>query len=435
MDTRTRKKRISAAYRYCFSGLTLQLWLYCEERLEKEADLSGYEDAAGQALARIFRMFLENRDGSDTEDAFGQLKALREGLIKKMERLTAFSDCFQIYEYVLNRMERRFVTLEALEYTPQELAQALVETMASMKEPAQQNAWLRELVAQLPARFTRKKFYAMVMERLTSYVGLDRGSVEGYLDRLKSSVMLLLPEDMEQEEELYGLLECLRRADYKNLDKGGFDRCVDALGRGSRILTEKTDRSLAVEQMVNNLYALFLTARERIMDAAEDAAFRESAEMILDALKQGDRSLLREEILTNMEGIQESTMDLVMAGGQYQDDVLDKVERLVSGSFFMPVDPEPVCEDAADRQWIDEEARKLCQQLDGMFAQHPKHVVRAVMAKVISSLPMVFTNSSQVREYLVNGLESCVDFAEREASMELLEQSLREQRLIEHVLV
>ena len=435
MDTRTRKKRISAAYRYCFSGLTLQLWLYCEERLEKEADLSGHEDAAGQALARIFRIFLENGDASDMEDAFEQLKVLREGLIKKMERLTAFSDCFQIYEYVLNRMERRFVTLEALERTPQELAQALVETMASMKEPAQQNAWLRELVAQLPARFTRKKFYAMVMERLTSYVGLDRGSVEGYLDMLKSSVMLLLPEDMEQEEELYGLLECLRRADYKNLDKEGFEKCVDALGQGSRILTEKTDYYVAVEQMINNLYVLFLTARERIVGAAEDAAFRNSAKMILDALKQRDRSLLREDILTDMEGIQESTMDLVMAGGQHQDDVLDKVERLVSGSFFMPVEPEPVCEDVADRQWIDEEARKLCQQLDGMFAQQPKRVIRAVMAKVISSLPMVFANSDQVREYLVNGLESCVDFAEREASMELLEQSLREQRLIEHVLV
>ena len=73
--------------------------------------------------------------------------------------------------------------------------------------------------------------------------------------------------------------------------------------------------------------------------------------------------------------------------------------------------------------------------MDGMFAQQPKRVVRAVMAKVISSLPMVFANSDQVREYLVNGLESCVDLAEREASMELLEQSLREQRLIEHVLV
>jgi hypothetical protein len=322
-----------------------------------------------------------------------------------------------------------------LERTPQELAQALVDTMASMKEPAQQNAWLRELVAQLPARFTRKKFYAMVMERLTSYVGLDRGSVEGYLDMLKSSVMLLLPEDMEQEEELYGLLECLRRADYKNLDKEGFEKCVDALGRGSRILTEKTDYYVAMEQMINNLYVLFLTAKERIVGAAEDAAFHNSAKMILDALKQRDRSLLREDILTDMEGIQESTMDLVMAGGQHEDDVLDKVERLVSGSFFMPVEPEPVCEDVADRQWIDEEARKLCQQLDGMFAQQPKRVVRAVMAKVISSLPMVFANSDQVREYLVNGLESCVDLAEREASMELLEQSLREQRLIEHVLV
>ena len=61
-----------------------------------------------------------------------------------------------------------------------------------------------------------------------------------------------------------------------------------------------------------------------------------------------------------------------------------------------------------------------------MFLGMQKSVIRAVMAKVWSSLPMIFQDSMEVEQYIRSSLESCADFAEREASIELL-QSIQEE--------
>lgn len=205
---------------------------------------------------------------------------------------------------------------------------------------------------------------------------------------------------------------------------------------GSMLLTEKMDYYLSVEQMVNDLYAVFLTQGERMTDALEDMRFRTSAARILEALEQENREFFeKEEFLIHMEGIQEAAMNLVMAGSGERDEILDKVDRLLSGSHFMSVEPEAVRDEEADRGWIDQKAREFCQDMDGLFGTVPKAVARAVMAKVISSLPLVFRDSMEVEEYIRSSLDSCTDFAEREASMELLESQLREQRLMNHVLV
>lgn len=428
METRTRKRRISAAYRYSFARLVLQLWLYYEETIDHLGEASEKELELGRELMGIIRKFLEEIENGDGFEALEQLKSLRDRIIGRVEILAAFSDCFQIYEYVQNRVERRFVVMADSRYTPKELASSLTESLVSIKDPAQRNGKLRDIVAQLPVRFTKSKFYSMVMERLSSYAGLDRGNVEGYLNMLKSSVMLKLPEGMEREEELYGWLECLRRTDYRNLDEEGFEKCRDSLEKGTRLLTSKTDYYVSVEQMANDLYVLFLTEREKIVDASEDLNFRKNTRKILDAIDGGDGELMKEnEILQQMEGIQESAADLVMAGGTHKDEILDKVDRLVSGSLFMSVEEEEVHSQEANRQWIDAQARDLCGELDSLFAGMQKAVVRAIMAKVLSGLPMVFQDRLEVEEYIRTSLESCTDFAEREASMELLEQELTVQ--------
>lgn len=425
MESRTRKKRIWASYRYCFARLVLQLWLFYEESLDNVTWVSGKDKAFGEELTQIMRRFLEESQEDGAKEAFERLKGLRDRIIGRVEILTAFSDCFQIYEYVLNRVERRFAAGKPSRHTPRELASLLVESMASMESPAERNGRLRDITAQLPVRFTRKKFYSMVMERLSSYGGLNRENVEDYLHMLKSSVMLKLPQGMEEERELYKQLECLCQAQYRNLEREDFDRCANALGEGTRLLSAKMDYYVSVQQMVNDLYVLFLTDREKVTDAVEDMKFRSCTENILDALQAGDGELLgTNEIPREMEGIQESVIDLVMAAGAEKDPILDQVDRLVSGSLFMPAEAREACHQEADRQWLNREGEKLCEELEGLFTGMQKAVVRAVMAKVISSLPIVFRDSREVEEYICTSLESCTDAAEREASMELLENEL-----------
>ena len=420
MDTRRRRKYISAAYRYAFSGLVLNYYLYYES-LWETPESSQEEREAGEEFGRILREFLEGRN------ALEDLDKLRSRIIKRMEILTGFSDCFQIYEYVLNRLERRFLSRMDSEYTPERLAMELVHSIALETSSAEQNERIRNIVAQLPVRFTKQKFYSMVMEALSLYAGAKQKDVERFLDMLKTSSMVKLPEYMETEEELYGILEDLRRRDYRSIDKEGFEQCDLGISRGSHILVDSIDRFVMLADLANDLYVLFLTRQEAIINAAEDQAFKEAASSILNALA-GDTWCITEEegeeLLSRMEGIQESVEDLVMGGSEEGDETLDKVEKLLSGNHFMSLDGEEVSEETADKAWLKKQAQEFCMDLDQMFKGLPKAVVRGVMAKVLSSLPVIFHDSIEVEEYIRSSLESCSDHSEREACMELLEQEL-----------
>lgn len=430
METRMRKKRIGAAYRYSFSRLVLHLYLYYDAGSGEDGydsltvnrqELTGEEKALETEFCRILGEFLEGKGRLE------ELEELRRKIIARTEILTAYSDCFQIYEYVLNRVERRFVTREAPDYTPAEIAEQVVHYLAGLEQRADQNQWIRDMVAQLPVRYTRQKFYGMVMERFTVYTGVERGSMENFLYMLKTSAMTGLPEHMEQEDALYEILQLFRGTDFKKLDKEGFGRCEDSMREAGRLLTRKTDFYVSLQEMVNELYVLFLTEGEAVTDAVEKQAFLDGAKRLLEALSEGGRPLSEQEdggILYRMEGIQESVMDLVAAGSPEQDEILTKVDRLVSGSAFMPVEEKETCHEEADRKWLEEQAAEFCRQLGQLFAQVPKAVERAVMAKVLSGLPVMFTSSGEVYEHVRASLESCTDFAEREACMELLEQEL-----------
>ena len=120
--------------------------------------------------------------------------------MEKTEILTAFSDCFQIYEYVLNRVERRFLVMKDSGRTPAGLAAELVQHIAGLEDDAGRNEMLREIIAQLPVRFTRQKFYSLVMERFSVLTGVSKASIEDFLYMLKTSAMVQLPEHMEAEE-------------------------------------------------------------------------------------------------------------------------------------------------------------------------------------------------------------------------------------------
>ncbi len=228
---------------------------------------------------------------------------------------------------------------------------------------------------------------------------------------------------------MYLWLEELKHADYRNLSQAEFETCMKSLQEASQLILEKTDYYIAVQELVNDLYVLNLTCLEGQINESESHLFQKGAEMILDALETEDRQFSEEEgedLLRGMEGIQEEVMDIVMSGSSEKDEILGKIDRLVSGSHFMSLEEKVEVSEEADKAWIDEKAKEFCRELDQMFLGMQKAVIRAVMAKVLSSLPMIFQDSMEVEQYIRSSLESCADFAEREASIELL-QSIQEE--------
>lgn len=165
-------------------------------------------------------------------------------------------------------------------------------------------------MGQLPVRYTRQKFYSLVMERLTVYAGAGKKSLEDLLYMLETSAMVKLPAGMKEERpELYDLLEVLRQADYRDMEKAAFENCQGCVTLGSSRLNNSADDLLILMDLINDLYVLQLCKEEALMDGMEEQAVRQILSGVWDHFEAGRKEMLADEItemLFKLEGIQES---------------------------------------------------------------------------------------------------------------------------------
>ncbi len=427
MESRERKRLMSAAYRYAYARLALNYYTFCEMMLEQGESVSpirAYEQEFGGILDRFL---------GGEEECLAELDRLRRKTMQDMEILTSYGDSFGIYEYVLKRMERRFVRMDPVTETPEEYADRIVDSLRLSKDAVILDRRLRSIVSQLPVRYTRQKFYSLVTDKMTTYIGAGRSGVDGLFYMLRTSAMIEYPAGRaEAEPELQAALSQLQSADLRGMDEAGFKACVGSLNGAIDRFHEKVDVCLAFENLLNDLYVVFLSRKEAMIDALEDKAFRHVMEGVREHFKRERLEAMDEtltESLEDLEGIQESAMERIRFREEETDEDLKKIEKLLSASAFVPLDEKPAGsdEEPADRAWVEEKSRRFCEELEEAFAGMPRPVMRAVMASILSQLPMNFKSVDELHKYVVGSLLSCTDFAEREASMELLEQELFEQ--------
>ncbi len=424
MKTHERKRLMSSAYRYAFSRLALNYYTFCEMMLESPAmaeEIRARENEFGQLLDG----FLSGEDRTDETDA------LRSRTVKEMELLTSYADCYMVYEYVLNRLERRFVELDAPKETPEEFADRIVERLRASEDSVILDSGMRSVVAQLPIRYTREKFYGLVTDRLTVYIGADKAGIEGLLYMLRTSAMVDLPEGRaEQYPDLEAAYTALRDADYRNMDRDGYENCRFRLDRAIEAYQDKADVKILFESLLNDLYILFLSRNEAMIDVWENNMFRHVITGVREHFQREGLTDIDEtltESLKDLEGIQESAMERIHFKEGETDRDLKKMEILMSASEFAPLEEKNGDTEPADREWVEEKSRQFCEDLEASFKGMPKPVMRAVMAGVLAQLPMTFRSVDELRDYVSGSLLACTDYAEREACMELLTRELLDE--------
>ena len=106
---------------------------------------------------------------------------------------------------------------------------------------------------------------------------------------------------------------------------------------------------------------------------------------------------------------------------------LYQVELLLSGSSFMSLNPSgPEADQTVDSAVLKGELDLLFEELARSFEGQPKVLVRAIMAKVLSCLPVFFESLDEVREYVKNSLVSCTDEMEKAVTMKLIGDMMEE---------
>ena len=364
-------------------------------------------------LNELVERFVEN-DECDDYEAFNELNSFREQIIEIMEVITAYVDRLRIYEHVLNRVEYRFNEGELdYDYYNTYMTNEIMHYILSDKDNVVINGKISEIVGQLPVRMLKDRFFEHIRDAFTLYHGAGKDSIDDFYYTLAG-------------------------ADYRNIDKDEYARLKGALDIATEKMTDYADVYVLLTQVVNDALTIVLTRRntldrieeienaknvlsktrnayitgERFEDISEDfAAFEGKQERILEAVSSGNYAI--EYSLANFVD-ELKNYELLSAYN-----ALSKTLKLQSGSDFVKLESEVFAE-IPDNSYADETAEKLIMELDDSFKNMNVMVKRAVMASVLSSLPVFFNNTEEIQAYINNSLMQCNDDAEQKAVVEII---------------
>ena len=92
--------------------------------------------------------------------------------------------------------------------------------------------------------------------------------------------------------------------------------------------------------------------------------------------------------------------------------------KLLSTSYFAEL--EENADEQVDLSLVQKTARELCEELLEFFEAHEKALNRAVMANVLTRMPVIFKSPEEIKNYVEYALRQCTNFSEKEISKRLV---------------
>ena len=209
---------MSAYYRN--SSIRLAMNYYTYLTMEQEEEQSPEWIALTTRLDKVIKdTILSEFNGMVLEEAVKEMDGIRNQLIADTKMVTLYADQFQIYEYILNRMEGRFEEVEALplNYSDDKFVQRLLDYMMQDQDRSVISQKITEIVSTLPVRLTKQRYYEIVKDSFLLFVGSERQALEDRVFMLKSSAALLPPEtetDRIRYQEMDAFLKELKEIDW-----------------------------------------------------------------------------------------------------------------------------------------------------------------------------------------------------------------------------
>ena len=427
------KRQASVAYGCALTRLALNFYLFFEELPEKYEDENTDQRALDGLLFKMAGSFLDGENKGLLE----QLSSLRLRIQDEMHQAMAFSDGLQVYGYALNRVGRRFIQCLPIEVGEEALTANLMRYIGEAKEAAIQNQRIQMIMGQLPVRLTRKKYFGIVHDALTAYIGSDPAGLKDMMYLIKGCSMAgIFKEPKSGYARLYEIFSELRDISFKEMDKASYEHVRERVSEAGDTIMVLMEYYTSLQEMVNDLYILCLTGDWAVRDAKEE----EHAVEILQGLRllyeQGKRQIPQEltDCLPNLEGIQEEYAEKYQRLDFHWEDNQDApgeegemarrgemVDRLMSTSTFASLEIRKDC-DSVTREDVEKAADLFFAEAEPVLSSLQKPVARGVMAMSLSYLPVFFNSPGEIGEYIRNSLACCTDIAEKEACMDLLLQ-------------
>lgn len=437
---------------YASVRLAMHYFSFYESYLDEE---NTWGTQAKETIAHINHIIRENIlercVGAAREKAISETDMLRKEISKRMNVLTTYTDIFQVYEFILNRLEYRFKEdIEPID--EEEVAREILRYIFAEEDNLVINEKIREIIGQLPIRITKQKYFDLLQDSLNSYLGADEASLQTYLYMLRTSAMLYHEEGMEEcYPELAKRMDQLSKVDYKNITKEAYDQCVSSLQVATLMLETDTTIYFGLQEIVNEVYAMLLCSTYAGMVDNDFRAATDTAMIILQeintAFLQTEKSELNEELIdkfSDMEGVQEElSYELTLLEDALYEvehshqeltksmmldqllQILLRSQKLLSNSLFIDLD-EIQRESIVDEALLEAETKALVHELEELFGNQDKIVSRAIMANTLSKMPVFFKDHKEVMDYVRYSIERCSDVYEKAACIEIINEIMSE---------
>lgn len=434
---------------YSFVRLAMNYFTYYgmveegENRDEKLREISGtFNDIIKKAV-------VENVSQSELEKALVTTEDIRGQVINIMKGLTSYVDIFNIFEYCLNRVEYRFKDgSEFLRLSDEELTGELLAYILSDKDSVVINSKIAEIVRQLPMRMTKNKFFELLTAGIGVYKGSEISSVEDFLYMLKTNAMIeISPYTELLSEDVKLIYNEFTNSSFGDITKEKYDDLKSKSDFVISYLMNSINMYMTMGELINDMYVILLS-KSHVLSESEN-------ERICKAIIKNVRSMF--DVSASNEGISDEEYDRVaekftdlegkqealrMKFSSYEyvteqvlDEYREELGRLMlekeyislkhmsvfeSGSIFVEFDEKNTS--PADEAYINMVTERFILQLKDFFGKHEKLINRAVMAHVLSGLPVFFNNADEIQSYIYNSLNQCSDLAEKAAVSEIMEQ-------------
>ena len=360
-----------------------------EEPSDEYTRISKLSAAYCGLLGRVNKELVSGLDEKREEEAL----SLRKESTQIMELLSAYTDRFTVYEYVLNRLEYRFsgASLEA-GYSDEDMTQEILQKLSSETDQTVRQSMLR------------------------------------------TAAMLEEPAEFKQSfPAFYEVVETFKQAPLSTVSEAEWNKLHDMLADAMDELNSQMDRMLLLQELINDLCVVTMT------DGCTWTEQHKTCSSIISfTLTPGTDEAALNAMLTALEGIQEqysmtfqeksTLVDELMQSSKEQlseqgmietFSKLEVLSKLLSSSRFADIEQKQESE-TVEASYIEEQTAALISELETFLKSSSKPLARAVMAKLVTMVPLFIRDYNQLEEYIQNSLSSCSDVAEKLACIEII---------------
>lgn len=265
---------------------------------------------------------------------------------------------------------------------------------------------------------------ADLMKDISNYLNETSEQYTLLMEQLNDIYVVLKSCGARSQAEAEALAACEKIVRSSKTDEWNTQNRMD----GSEAVSENAEPDTGEAEVTSE--DLDCTAGEADGDSVESEETETEKEDLLD-------------LLVSLEGVQERISEEISTYGYLVDDLYDgdqeelaqlgfketfrdlkDMESLTSGSIFVNLNEKDMGEIEVDEDYIEQKKEILHSDIENLFAANSRLVRRAVMATVISQLPVFFENLNALQDFVYQSLAQCRDGAEKIACVEVISSIL-----------